>query len=198
MTKLSDALGAGDFTVTAELGPPRQPDAAPVRETARRFAPIVHAANVTDNQAATVKLSPVACSVWMIEEGLDPILQVTTRDRNLLAIQADLLGAWALGVRAVLALSGDPLKVGPYAELSKPVADVDSMGLLELIAAMNAGRLAAGEDAQRADRLPDPDGGQPARRHRRAPRAEGRTPARTASRRTSSTTSTASPSGLRR
>jgi methylenetetrahydrofolate reductase (NADPH) len=146
VTKLSDALAAGDFTVTAELGPPRQPDSAPVRETARRFAPIVHAANVTDNQAATVKLSPVACSVWMIEEGLDPILQVTTRDRNLLAIQADLLGAWALGVRAVLALSGDPLKVGPYAELSKPVADLDSMGLLELIAAMNGGRLAAGEE----------------------------------------------------
>ena len=145
MTKLSDALGAGDFTVTAELGPPRQPDAAPVRETARRFAPIVHAANVTDNQAATVKLSPVACSVWMIEEGLDPILQVTTRDRNLLAIQADLLGAWALGVRSILALSGDPLKVGPYNELSKPVADIDSIGLLKLIARMNGGVMAAEE-----------------------------------------------------
>ena len=75
---------------------------------------MVHAANVTDNQAATVKLSPVACSVWMIEEGLEPILQVTTRDRNLLALQADLLGAWALGVKSILALSGDPLKVGFY------------------------------------------------------------------------------------
>ena len=89
-----------------------------MREKARRFAPIVHAANVTDNQAATVKLSPVACSVWMIEEGLAPILQVTTRDRNLLALQADLLGAWALGVKSILALSGDPLKVGPYEALT--------------------------------------------------------------------------------
>ena len=145
MTKLRDALNAGDFVVTAELGPPLQPDPARVRETARAFAPIVHAANVTDNQAATVKLSPVACSVWMIEQGLDPILQVTTRDRNLLALQADLLGAWALGVRSVLALSGDPLKVGPYEGLSKPVGDLDSIGLLQLIARMNEGSLAAGE-----------------------------------------------------
>jgi 5,10-methylenetetrahydrofolate reductase len=145
MTKLSDAVNAGDFVVTAELGPPRQPDADRVRKTAAAFAPIVHAANVTDNQAATVKLSPVASSVWMLEQGLDPILQVTTRDRNLLAIQADLLGAWALGVRSVLALSGDPLKVGPYNELSKPVSDIDSVGLLKLIAGMNAGVMAAAE-----------------------------------------------------
>jgi len=134
--------------VTAELGPPVEPDPAPVRETARRFAPLVHAANVTDNQAATVKLSPVACSVWMLEEGLEPIMQVTTRDRNLLALQADLLGAWALGVRSILALTGDPLKVGPYESLTKPTSDLDSVGLLTLVANMNAGRLAAGETLQ--------------------------------------------------
>ncbi|HXR13405.1 MAG TPA: methylenetetrahydrofolate reductase [Solirubrobacteraceae bacterium] len=145
MTKLREALAAGDFVVTAELGPPLQPDPARVRETARAFAPIVHAANVTDNQAATVKCSPLASSVWMLEQGLDPILQVTTRDRNMLALQSDLLGAWALGVRSVLALSGDPLKVGPYEGLSKPVGDLDSAGLLELIARMNEGTLAAGE-----------------------------------------------------
>ena len=132
--------------MTAELGPPVEPDPDAVRETARRFAPIVHAANVTDNQAATVKLSPVACSVWMIEEGLAPILQVTTRDRNLLALQADLLGAWALGVKSILALSGDPLKVGPYEALTKPNADLDSIGLIALVSQLNAGRLAAGEE----------------------------------------------------
>jgi 5,10-methylenetetrahydrofolate reductase len=146
VTRLSEALRSGEFVVTAELGPPVDPDPTPVRETARRFAAIVHAANVTDNQAATVKLSPVACSVWMIEEGLDPIMQVTTRDRNLLALQADLLGAWALGVRSILALSGDPLKVGPYEGLTKPSSDLDSIGLLGLVANMNAGRLAAGEE----------------------------------------------------
>jgi len=146
VTRLSQALRSGEFVVTAELGPPVEPDPTPVRETARRFADVVHAANVTDNQAATVKLSPVACSVWMIEEGLDPILQVTTRDRNLLALQADLLGAWALGVKSILALSGDPLKVGPYEGLTKPCSDLDSIGLLGLVANMNAGRLAAGEE----------------------------------------------------
>ena len=105
-----------------------------MRRTARAFAGLVHAANVTDNQAATVKLSPLACSVWMLAEGLDPILQLTTRDRNVMALQADLLGAWALGVRTMLALSGDPLQVGPYSAITKPVWDVDSTGLIRLVA----------------------------------------------------------------
>lgn len=142
---LRDALRAGGFVVTAELGPPLNPNADLVRRIAAALAPVVDAANVTDNQAATVKLSPLASAVFMLESGLTPILQVTSRDRNLMAIQSDLLGAWALGVRDVLALSGDPLKVGPYAELTKPVADVDSLGLIKVIAGMNAGTLVAGE-----------------------------------------------------
>ena len=142
---LREALRSGEFVVTAELGPPRDPDPGPVRETARRLAAVVRAANVTDNQAATVKLSPLACSVWMLEEGLEPILQLTTRERNLLALQADLLGAWALGVPSVLALSGDPLKVGPYEERSRAVAELDSAGLVGLVRTLNGGALAAGE-----------------------------------------------------
>jgi 5,10-methylenetetrahydrofolate reductase len=142
---LRDALRGGEFVVTAELGPPVEPSAAPVHETARRFAPVVTAANVTDNQAATVKLSPLACAVWMLEEGLEPIVQVTARDRNLLALQADLLGAWALGVPSVLTLSGDPLKVGPYEELAQRSTQLDSVGLTKLVAGLNAGTLAAGE-----------------------------------------------------
>src|SRR5438128_10732835 len=118
-----DALESGEFVVTAELGPPVNPDAELVRAKARAFAGLVDAANVTDNQAATVKLSPLACTVWMLEEGLEPIVQLTTRDRNLMALQSDLLGAWALGARAILALSGDPLKVGPYEPLATRVAD---------------------------------------------------------------------------
>jgi len=145
---LRDVLGSDEFVVTAELGPPREPDADLVREKARALAGVVHAANVTDNQAATVKLSPLACSVWMMEEGLEPILQVTTRDRNVMAIQADLLGAWALGVHTVLALSGDPLKVGPYESIARPVSELDSLGLSKLIAEMNQGRLAAGEELE--------------------------------------------------
>jgi len=81
----------------------------------------------------------------MLEEGLEPILQLTTRDRNVMALQSDLLAAWALGVGTVLVLSGDPLKVGPYESIASRVGDVDSVGLARLIAQMNAGQLAAGE-----------------------------------------------------
>jgi methylenetetrahydrofolate reductase (NADPH) len=140
-----EALAAREFVVTAELGPPVNPDAELVRQKARALAGEVHAANVTDNQAATVKLSPLACSVWMLEEGLEPILQVTTRDRNVMALQSDLLAAWALGVRSVLTLSGDPLKVGPYESIATRVGDLDSTQLVALVAALNEGRLAAGE-----------------------------------------------------
>jgi methylenetetrahydrofolate reductase (NADPH) len=143
---LREALESGRFAVTAELGPPRDPDPEAVRRTARAFAGRVDAANVTDNQAATVKLSPLACAVWMLEEELEPILQVTTRDRNVMAIQSDLLAAWALGVPSVLTLSGDPLKVGPYEGIATPVGDLDSTGLIRLVDGLNAGRLAAGEE----------------------------------------------------
>ncbi len=140
-----EALISGEFVVTAELGPPADPDPDEVRRTARALTPFVHAANVTDNQAASVKMSPLACSVWMLEEGLEPILQLTTRDRNQLALQSDLLGAWALGVRTILALGGDPLRVGPYEELARTVWEMDSLGLARLALQMNEGRLAAGE-----------------------------------------------------
>ena len=143
-------LKSDEFVVTAELGPPLDPEPELVRTAARALAPVVHAANVTDNQAATVKVTPLACAVWMMQEGLEPILQMTTRDRNVMALQSDLLGAWALGARNVLALSGDPLKVGPYRDLTKPVADFDSIGLIRLIAQLNSGHLLAGEELARA------------------------------------------------
>lgn len=143
---LRDVLGSGAFAVTAELGPPADPVAGPVRTAAAALKPLVDAANVTDNQAATVKVSPLASSVWMLEQGLEPILQMTTRDRNVLALQSELLGAWALGIRNVLALSGDPLRVGRYASISKTVSEFDSTGLVRLIKQMNTGRLAAGEE----------------------------------------------------
>lgn len=145
MQTLQQALSAGRFVVTAELGPPVDPDPELVRAKARSLAGFVDAVNVTDNQAATVKLSPLAAAVLTIDAGLETILQVTTRDRNLLALQSDLLGAWALGVRAVLALTGDPLAVGPYGSLATALSDRDSLGLTRLIRELNDGRLAAGE-----------------------------------------------------
>jgi methylenetetrahydrofolate reductase (NADPH) len=142
---LADLLASQTFVVTAEVGPPAEPSADPVRRSAMALAPVVHAANVTDNQAATVKMSPLAAAVVMLECGLEPIMQLTGRDRNLLALQADLLGAWALGVRTVLALGGDPLKVGPYEGRATRVGDVDSVGLARMIGSLNAGELLAGE-----------------------------------------------------
>jgi len=142
---LADLLATETFVVTAELGPPAEPDADLVRRSATVLAPVVHAANVTDNQAATVKMSPLAAAVVMLECGLEPIMQMTARDRNVLALQADLLGAWALGVRTVLALGGDPLKVGPYEGRATRVGDVDSVGLTQIIASLNAGEMLAGE-----------------------------------------------------
>ena len=142
---LAERLAAGEFVVTAELGPPAEPSADKVRRGAEALAGIVHAANVTDNQAATVKMSPLASAIVMREAGLEPILQLTGRDRNLLALQSDLLGAWAMGIRVVLALSGDPLKLGPYEHIATRVGDVDSLGLTKLIAGMNSGVLQAGE-----------------------------------------------------
>jgi methylenetetrahydrofolate reductase (NADPH) len=142
---LRDVLASGRFTVTAELSPPGNPVADPVRRAAAAIAGLVDAANVTDNPAATPKVSPVVTSSWLIEAGIEPIMQITTRDRNLLALQSDLLGAWAVGVRNLLVLSGDPLKVGKYADLAKFVADVDSNALIRLVTALNSGHLAAGE-----------------------------------------------------
>ncbi len=142
---LSQRLSDGVFAVTAELGPPAAPDAARVREAARALAPFVDAANVTDNQAATAKMSPLACAALMIDERLEPIMQLTARDRNLLALQSELLGAWALGVTSVLALAGDPLPVGPYEQLATHVGDLDGIGLAKLIAGLNTGTMHAGE-----------------------------------------------------
>jgi methylenetetrahydrofolate reductase (NADPH) len=142
---LRDALAAGTFSVTAELNPPLDPVADPVRRAAATLKGLVVAANVTDNAAAAVKVSPLAAATWMLEQGLEPILQVTTRDRNILALQSELLAAWALGVRNILALSGDPLKVGRYADIATKVTDLDSQGLVSLIRKLNDGQLAAGE-----------------------------------------------------
>jgi methylenetetrahydrofolate reductase (NADPH) len=142
---LRDVLASGRFTVTAELSPPSNPVADPVRRAASAIAGLIDAANVTDNPAATPKVSSLVTSSWLIEAGVEPIMQITTRDRNLLAIQSDLLGAWAIGVRNLLALSGDPLKVGKYAELAKFVGDVDSNALIRLVSTLNSGHLAAGE-----------------------------------------------------
>jgi len=124
--------------VTGELVPPRSPDPEPVRRIARRLRGLVDAVNVTDNAAARVAMSPLAAGVLAAREGLEPVLQLTCRDRNRLALAADLLGAHALGVRALLCLSGDPLETGPSTD-AKAVFDLDAVGLARLAGDLGQG-----------------------------------------------------------
>lgn len=138
MSKFSDALAKGEFVLTAEIGPPKGTDVTEFRAKARAFAGKVLAVNVTDNQRALVKLGPVAGSVVLLQEGVEPICQMVCRDRNRIALQSDLLGAWVYGVRNILALTGDPVKVGDHPD-AKPVFDMESSQLLRTIGRMNEG-----------------------------------------------------------
>ncbi len=132
---LERALRQGHFAVTAELGPPRGWDAAFVRKKAQILKGWVDAANVTDNQAAVVHMSSIATGLLMIEEGLEPIIQMTCRDRNRLAMQSDLLGAAAHGVHNLLCLSGDHQSKGDHPG-AKNVHDIDSIQLVAMVRAM--------------------------------------------------------------
>ncbi len=137
--RLRPALEAGEFVVTTEFEPPKGADLSTFREKARRLAGVVHAANVTDNQSARVRLAALGGAIALLEEGIDPILQLTCRDRNRMALQSDLLAASALGVRQVLALYGDPIEIGDHPD-ARAVYDVDTTGLLGLVAALNSGK----------------------------------------------------------
>lgn len=142
---LRAALEAGEFVVTTEFEPPKGADLSTFREKARRLAGVVHAANVTDNQSARVRMSPLGGALALLAEGVDPILQLTCRDRNRMALQSDLLAASAFGVRQVLALYGDPIQIGDHPD-AKAVHDVDTNGLLALVAALNGGRDSKGNE----------------------------------------------------
>jgi methylenetetrahydrofolate reductase (NADPH) len=142
---LERALAEGRFVVTAELGPPRGCDAAAVRKKAQMLKGWVHAANVTDNQAAIVRMSSLATGLIMIAEGLEPIVQMTCRDRNRLAMQSDLLGAAAHGVKNVLCLTGDHQSLGDHPG-AKNVHDIDSVQLVAMVRAMREGHFQSGAE----------------------------------------------------
>jgi 5,10-methylenetetrahydrofolate reductase len=138
LCRISALLDQGRFVVTGELVPPRTPDPEAVRRVARRLRGMVDAVNVTDNAAARVDMAPIPAAVLVAAEGLEPVLQLTCRDRNRLALAADLLGAHALGIRAVLCLSGDPIEVGPFTD-AKAVFDLDAVSLTRLAADLGQG-----------------------------------------------------------
>jgi len=131
-SKLASLLSAGHFAVTAELSPPRSAQFAGVEREIEVLRDYVDAVNVTDNQAANVRMSSLTVSILLAQRGLEPVMQVTCRDRNRLAIQADLLGASAWGIRNLLCLSGDHGKWGDH-PAALNVYDMDSMHLLRMV-----------------------------------------------------------------
>jgi methylenetetrahydrofolate reductase (NADPH) len=128
--RLASILEQGAFCVTGEVVPPRSGDASTLVDQARGLVGYVDAVNVTDNPAASAHMSPLAGVRFAAAAGIEPTLQLTCRDRNRLALTSDLLGAWALGARNLLCLSGDPITVGDQPE----AAVVNDLSVLELIA----------------------------------------------------------------
>jgi len=139
-----EALKVKDFVITAELSPPKGIDLEAVLKKADLLKGKVDGVNATDNQVAVLHLSSVAFCALLKQKGLDPILQMNCRDRNALAMEADLLGAYALGIRNVLAITGDYPKKSLH-HVVKPVFDIDSVQLIKLIKDMNKGIDFAGE-----------------------------------------------------
>ncbi|MDR1039491.1 MAG: methylenetetrahydrofolate reductase [Deltaproteobacteria bacterium] len=145
-SRLEKALAAGKFAVTGELGPPRNARAADVEAKCRALKGAADAVNITDNQTAVVRMSSLAAAVIALREGLDPVMQMVCRDRNRIAAQSDLLGAAALGVNNIIALSGDHQKFGDHPQ-SKNVYDLDSVSLIGAIRGMrDEGRLLSGQE----------------------------------------------------
>ena len=126
------------FLVTAEVAPPKGGNPARMLEVAAKLKGRVHAVNVTDGSRAVLRMSSVAASTILAQHGIEPVCQVACRDRNCIGLQADLMGAYALGIRNVLALTGDPVKAGDH-QKSKAVFELESIRLLKLITKLNNG-----------------------------------------------------------
>lgn len=136
---LQQALASGRVAITAEVTPPRGGNPARTLQAARSLRGWVHAINVTDGSRAVMRMSSLALCRLLRDEGLEPVLQLACRDRNRIALQADLLGAHALGLRNLLCLTGDPVRAGDQPD-ARPVNELESVRLLQLVAALNAGR----------------------------------------------------------
>jgi 5,10-methylenetetrahydrofolate reductase len=134
-SNLERVLRLGHFAVTGELGPPQSADGDVIRKKAVLLRGCVDAVNITDNQTAIVRMSSIGSAVIAMQEGLEPVVQMTCRDRNRLAIQSDLLGAYALGVRNLLCLTGDHQTFGNHPS-AKNVFDIDSIQLVHMVTAM--------------------------------------------------------------
>jgi methylenetetrahydrofolate reductase (NADPH) len=143
---LRQVLAAGTFAVTAEVGPPRGASTEPMARKAAQLRDWVHAVNITDNQGASARLASWAGSLAVLAAGVEPIMQLTCRDRNRIALQSELLAASAMGIPNVLVMTGDHPRHGDHPD-AKPVFDLDSSDLLRVATAMrDEGRLMSGRE----------------------------------------------------
>jgi len=147
-SNLEKVLAAGHFAATGELGPPKSADRGVIEEKVGYLKGHVDAVNITDCQTSVVRMSSIAVGTMLLGLGLEPTIQMTCRDRNRIAIQADLLGAAALGMRNLLCLTGDHQKFGNHPK-AKNVFDLDSMQLLQMVKAMrDEKRFECGEEME--------------------------------------------------
>jgi 5,10-methylenetetrahydrofolate reductase len=138
VSRFREALERGEFVVTGEVAPPLGTDLSAMKAAVQTVGPYCHALNVTDNQGATLHLSSLAASRVVLDMGYEPIFQQTCRDRNRLALQSDLLAAWTLGLRNLLAVTGDDPRSGDHPH-AKGVFDLDSTQLAAIARGMNEG-----------------------------------------------------------
>ncbi len=130
--KLRQVLSNGGFAVTSECGPPRGANAEVVKKKGELLKGCVDSVNVTDNQTAIVRMSSIAACAHLLGMGLDPVMQMTTRDRNRIALQSDIMGAYSLGIKNILCLSGDHQSFGSQPDALN-VFDIDSMNLIRTV-----------------------------------------------------------------
>jgi methylenetetrahydrofolate reductase (NADPH) len=150
---LEKVLASGELAVTSECGPPRGAIPEKVHEKGAMLKGYVDAVNVTDNQTAMVRMSSFAAGVFLKQQGLNPVLQMVTRDRNSLAMQADIIGAYSHGINTMLCLSGDHPHFGDH-PMASSVHDIDSVQFIQMVKAMrDEGKFQGGEAIQNPPRM---------------------------------------------
>ena len=143
----AEVIQSGKFIVTTELNPPKGTTLAPLLAHAEQLRDVVDGFNLTDSHSSRMSMAPLAVARLLVERGLEPMLQVTCRDRNRLALQSDLLAASVLGVRNLVCMTGDPPGAGDHLD-AKPVFDLDVLGLLQAVATLQSGTDLGGQPLQ--------------------------------------------------
>ena len=145
MSNLSESLASGKFTVTGEIGPPKGVDTEEMFHEAEYYKATVAAVNVTDIQSSVMRLGSMAVCHKLLDMGIEPVFQMTCRDRNRLAMQSDLLSAYVLGIRNVLVITGDHVALGDHPQ-AMPVFELDSVQLLKAISTLESAKDMTGNE----------------------------------------------------